>query len=383
MTAHEGAVQRSIAAFTTHFGSPPEIVVRAPGRVNLIGEHTDYNDGFVFPMALTFATAIAATPTADDTVRVTSEGFDSRVIDLSADPQLTDGWARYVHGMLTELARDGVDLRGWKGCIASDIPTGASLSSSAALEVATGLVASALTGSQTDPMVLAAAGRRVENRLFGLPGGVLDQLASTLPLEGTAILLDCRDLTWRPVKLPADAVVVIMDTGTRRVLADSAYAERQASCVAAAQRLGVSALRDAAIEQVATLPDELRRRARHVVSENQRTLDAADAAESGDSAELGRLMSESHTSLRDDYEVSGPALDALVAAAEADPACLGARMTGGGFAGCAVALVERQGVERFCAEVSASYTPPAVQPAEAPVTFWPVEPAAGASVVHP
>ncbi|MEZ5166075.1 MAG: galactokinase family protein [Acidimicrobiales bacterium] len=352
-----------------------------PGRVNLIGEHTDYNDGFVFPMALPFATAIAAGPGDDETVEITSE---VRHLALRSDRRPDD------HGRLGSLrARDArggrpprPDPGGWRGTIATDIPVGASLSSSAALEVATGLVIGALTGATMSPIDLARAGRQVEHRYFDLRGGLLDQLASTLPTAGAAVLIDCRDLSWRSVALPVDAAVVVMDTGTRRVLAESAYADRQAACAAAADALGLAALRDATFDDLGRLPQDLQRRALHVVSENARTLEAADAAERGDAAGLGRAMSASHRSLRDDYEVSGPALDEIVRVALDRPESFGARMTGGGFAGCAVALVRADAADAcLCRGSLGVPTAGMAQPAEAPLELWPVAPSQGAAVV--
>lgn len=376
-TAH----QRAVASFEKLYGREPTLVVRAPGRVNLIGEHTDYNDGFVFPMALPFEIVIAAEATKDARVAAASEGFPPAEFALADDVE-KDKWHSYIHGTASILVDEGHNIAGWAGCLASDIPAGASLSSSAALEVASGLAFVAAAGGTIEPDVLARIGQRVENEIMGLPSGIMDQLASATGVDGAACLIDCRDLTSTPVALPTGVDVVIMDTGTRRELVDSEYATRRAQCEAAADALGVKTLRDATLDQIEKLGDEVvRRRARHVHTENQRTLDAAAAMRANDVAELGRLMNGSHASLRDDFEVSGPALDHIVAVAQQTNGCLGARMTGGGFAGAAVALVESSATTDFVAQVEASFVAPSEQPSTAPVALYPVRPAAGASVL--
>jgi galactokinase len=286
-------------------------------------------------------------------------------------------WARHIAGVVALLGEQDVPTGGWRATIDTDIPTGASLSSSAALEVAviTGLLARA--GIAWPPIEIARIGRRVENEVVGLPSGIMDQFISAGAVAGHASLMDCRALTLTPTPLPDGVVVAIMDTGTRRVLADAAYGDRRAACERAARELGVPALRDATLEMVAALSDPVdRRRAHHVVAENRRTLDAVDAMCRGDSVRLGRLMSESHVSLRDDYEVSGPGLDAIVEVAGRAPGCLGARMTGGGFAGCAVALVADDDVEAFVAAVIDGYC---FDGHEARV--WTCTPSAGAAIL--
>jgi galactokinase len=280
------------------------------------------------------------------------------------------------------LLDSGFAAAGWDGVMASDIPGGASLSSSAALEVASGLAYTVAAGASIEPQQLAKVGQRVENEVLGLPSGILDQLASAAAVDGAASLIDCRDLSTQAVPLPDGVDIVIMDTGTRRELVDSEYAARQADCQAAAKALGVAALRDATLDQLAALTDDiLVRRARHVIAENQRTLDAAQAMRDGDVTELGLLMNASHASLRDDYEVSGPALDRIVEVAQHAPGCLGARMTGGGFAGAAVALVESADTASFIATVLDQFTAPPQQPSTAPVRLYPVRPGPGATIV--
>ena len=344
------ATERAIADHRGRWGEP-HLAVRAPGRVNLIGEHTDYNEGFTLPMALPFDTVIAMSSIGDritGSVEIASEGFGSVVIEPDADPRSTTGWALHIAGVVSLLAGRGVPTGGWRAAIATDIPTGASLSSSAALEVAVITALLTRAGVNWSPLDVARLGQRVENEVVGLPSGIMDQFISAGAVAGHASLMDCRTLTLTPTPLPDGVVIAIMDTGTRRVLAEAAYGARRASCERAVGELGVAALRDATLDQVATLTDPVdRRRAHHVVTENRRTLDAVDAMQRGDITTLGHLMIESHLSLRDDYEVSGPGLDAIVEVAGTAPGCLGARMTGGGFAGCAVALVRSADAARF------------------------------------
>lgn len=382
MTA-ASALERATASYVERFGAEPTLITRAPGRVNIIGEHTDYNDGFALPMALPFDIVIAASPTADRTISAQSEGFEPTTIDLDAEPDPATGWAAYVHGIAHLLEAAGHPVGGWQGCLASDIPAGASLSSSAALTMASGLAALGAAGATIDPIELALLGQRVENEVLGFPSGNLDQLASVSGRLNSASLIDCRSVEVTPVPLPDGVEIVIMDTGTRRELVDSEYAARRADCERAAEILGVSALRDATAADLDRLDDEqLLMRARHVIGENQRTLDAAEAMRAGDATTLGELMSASHASLRDDYHVTSPALDAISALAQTMPGCLGARMTGGGFAGGAVALVEAEATASFISAMTDAYEPPAAQPAVAPIQFWPVTANAGAEVLR-
>jgi galactokinase len=265
-------------------------------------------------------------------------------------------WARHIAGVIALLREAGVASGGWQASIATDIPTGASLSSSAAIEVAVAVGLLARVGLEWQAIDIARLGQRVENEVVGLPSGIMDQFISAGAVEGHASLMDCRACTLEPRRVPGRAVVAVMDTGTRRTLADGAYGDRRRACERAAAMIGVGALRDATPSDLGRVTDELdRRRARHVVSENARTLQAASAMERDDAVELGRLMTDSHVSLRDDFEVSSPALDAIVEAALGSPGCLGARMTGGGFAGCAVALVGRDHAEAFADSVRAGY----------------------------
>ena len=359
---------RVVAAFRARFGAAPAFVARAPGRVNLIGEHTDYNDGWVLPMAIERAVWIAYAPRADDHVRVHSlELGDAPVFSLGAldatppsGAARPSGWGEYVRGVAWAYAELGLAGRtGWDGVVGSDIPAGAGLSSSAALQVAAARVCSSVWHLPWEPMVAARVAQRSENAWVGVACGIMDPMASAGGIAGHALLLDCRTLVPRAVPIPRDAAVVVLDTATRRELVDSAYNDRRDQCAAAARQLRVRALRDVSptsfAEHAGELDPVVRRRARHVVTENGRTLAAADALRAGDVREAGRLMRLSHESLRDDFEVSGPELDAMVASAHAHPACHGARMTGAGFGGCAVALVDAAAIDEFTADVLARY----------------------------
>ncbi len=375
------AANRAIAAHQQRWGQP-DIVARAPGRVNLIGDHTDYNDGFTLPMALPFDTVIALSTTDSDQrsgpITIESEGFGIASINPATLPGSSPAWAIHLTGVVSVLNNLGIDSGGWSATISTDIPTGASLSSSAALEVATITALLHRATRSWSPLEIARAGQRVENEFVGLPSGIMDQFISAGAIAGHASLMDCRALTLTPNPLPEGVAIAITDTGTRRVLADAAYADRRRSCERAASDIGVDALRDATLDDLKVISDVTdRRRARHVITENIRTLAAAEAMTRGDAIELGQLMTASHLSLRDDYEVSGPGLDAIVEASLAAPGCLGARMTGGGFAGCAVALVDISQVDGFSDAVTSSYRYDGHE-----ARIWVCEPSAGAGIIR-
>jgi galactokinase len=352
-----GPAASAVDLFQDHFGTDPEIVVRAPGRVNLIGEHTDYNDGFVLPMAIDLHTAIAARRRHDGAMALISEGFGEGHFTLAALQHGNSEWFEYVKGVAWSLGAD--HLTGWDGALASSIPLGASLSSSAALEVGSARVFAAFSGLDWDPVEAALAAQRAENEWVGMRSGIMDQLISATGVAGHAVLIDCRTLDRKPCPLPAETAIVVLDTATRRRLTDSSYNRRRAECEAAATAFGAGSLREVTVEDLARPPAgldaTLLKRARHVVTENQRTVAAAAAMAEGDAARLGSLMDASHDSLRDDYEVSSPALDAFVTAARHSPGCLGARMTGGGFGGCAVALVRAGQVAEFTTAAAGRY----------------------------
>lgn len=353
--------ERVVAAFTRRFGEQPALLARAPGRVNLIGEHTDYNDGFVLPMGIDRAAWLAVRPRTDGRVHVYAHDLDEEAtFALDALDRSQRGWVAYIQGTLWALREAGIPLVGWEGVLASDVPRGAGLSSSAAVELVVARAAVALAGASWDAPRMAKVAQRAENEWVGMACGIMDQMASACARRDHALLLDCRSLAIEYVPLPRDVVAVVLDTGTRRGLVDSAYNERRAQCEAAAAFFGVPALRDVDEATFAARAHELdettRRRARHVITENARTLAAAEALRAGDYARMGALMVASHASLRDDFEVSTPALDAMVECALDAPGCYGARMTGAGFGGCAVALVAADQADAFCEQVVACYT---------------------------
>jgi galactokinase len=335
--------------------------VRAPGRVNLIGEHTDYNDGFVLPLAIDRAIWIALRPREDRRVVVHSLDFDeTREFSLDELQKGESSWVEYLKGVAWSLQDAGLPLAGWEGVVRGDVPLGAGLSSSAALEMAVVRAFAAAGSFPWDPAKMAKLGQRAENQWVGVNCGIMDQLISAAGRADHALLIDCRSLETRPVPFPPGIAVVVLDTATRRGLVGSAYNERRCQCEAAAAFFGVSALRDVDLEtferRSAELEEPIRSRARHVITENHRTEAAAEAMVRGDVDELGELMSQSHASLRDDYRVSSEALDAMVEAAMGHPACRGARMTGAGFGGCAVAIIDTPAADEFVAKVSTDYS---------------------------
>lgn len=345
--------------FQQHFNQPPSFIVRAPGRVNLIGEHTDYNDGFVLPMTIDRAMWIALRPRDDHRVLLYSIDFENH-IEFSLDTiKHNKGWGEYVRGVAWALQGAGFPLEGWEGVISSDIPIGAGLSSSASLEIATAKAFSVVGNWKFNPESMARIGQKAENEWVGANTGIMDQMISAAGKADHALLIDCRDLTTRHIPLPAETAVVIMDTSTRHAHTDSGYNERREQCEAAANYFGVSHLRDVTMDQFdlrsADLGDLPRRRARHVISENERVLRAVAAMIAGDVVEMGQLMNDSHISMRDDFEITNDELNIIAHLAQTQPGCFGARMTGGGFGGCAVALVEKSITPSFVDQVTASY----------------------------
>jgi galactokinase len=347
-------------AFHERFQSPPAFVVRAPGRVNLIGEHTDYNEGFVLPLAIDRAVWIALRPRADRRVVIHSLDFaDTATFALDDLKRGKEGWAEYVQGVAWAMQADGQTLGGWEGVLAGDVPVGAGLSSSAALELAVARAFATVSALPWDAAAMARLGQRAENEWVGVRCGIMDQMISAAGRAGHALLIDCRSLDMEAVPFPLKTAVIILDTATRRGLVDSAYNERRRQCEAAARAFGVSALRDVSGARFQSESDRLddltRRRARHVVTENERTLQAAEAMRRGDAVTVGRLMNASHDSLRDDFAVSSRELDVMVECGRAHPACFGIRMTGAGFGGCAVALIHGEQAEAFASDVAAGY----------------------------
>jgi galactokinase len=382
-------LRRATDHFVGAFGAEPVAKIAvAPGRVNLIGEHTDYNDGFVLPMAIGRAIVVVFRSRADRKLRGHSVAFDeTKELDLDslAAPGGSD-WLSYVAGVAWALAGEGLTVPGLDVVVDGDVPLGAGLSSSAALEMATARALADAGALEWDPIRMAKLGQKAENQYVGMDCGIMDQFASAVSRAGHALLLDCRSLETRPVPLPEEAAVVVMDTGARRSLAGSAYNDRRAACervVAHLQGLdpGVRALRDVTIDLLERVKDDLDptdlKRARHVVPENARPVQMADALESGDLARAGQLMNDSHASLRDLYEVSCEELDLITEIAREQASCFGARMTGAGFGGCAVALVAAEATGPFCDTVLSAYK----TRIDLPAALYPCRPMAGARLL--
>ena len=346
-------------SFVKHFGDKPSLVVRAPGRVNLIGEHTDYNDGFVLPMAIDRAIWIAARPRMDRFVRIHSLDFEAEAVFSLDDLKKERGWAEYLKGVAHILQTERCKLSGWEGVMMGDVPLGSGLSSSAAVELATARVFASVSNLKWDAAYMARVGQRAENEWVGVNCGIMDQMASAACKEDHALFLDCRALEIQHVPLPNQVAIVVMDTSTRRGLVDSAYNERRLQCEEAARFFGVKALRDVSLEEFEKRKSELRevvmRRARHIITDDQRVLDAMQAMQTNDVVRFGNLLNEGHASLRDDFEVTNEALNQIVEAAQMQPSCYGARMTGGGFGGCAIALVDAGKVDAFVDSVGKAY----------------------------
>ena len=359
------APDRATEAFRAQCGGEPALLVRAPGRVNLIGEHTDYNEGFVLPMAIDRAVWIALRPRKERRVAVHAVDFGESV-DFGF-PTIEKGgpaWGEYVKGVAWSLIEAGHTLAGWEGVVAGDVPIGAGLSSSAALEVAAARAFAAAAGLAWEPLAMARITRRAENDWVGVPCGIMDQFISALGRAGHALFLDCRDLSYRHVPLRGDVKVVVCNTGIKRALAQSEYEVRLKQCNQAVAQLktvglAIKNLRDVDPEDLDTASDALSeillRRARHVVTENARVLEAVKVLEEGDLERFGELMNASHESLRDDYEVSSKELDVLVELAWKQPGTLGARMTGAGFGGCTVNLVRADAADAFAEAVKRGY----------------------------
>ncbi len=354
---------RAADAFRARWGVEPDTLVRAPGRVNLIGEHTDYNDGFVLPCAIDLGTVVAAgrgggafveTIAVDQASECDRFALDAPIISVG-------GWRDYGRGMAAMLGQR--TLVGARLAIASDVPPGAGLSSSAALEIAVGRALLEIAGQTIATDALAIAARRAENEFVGAACGIMDQLISARGVAGHALLIDCRSLACRAVAMPGDTAIVVVHSGVRHTHVGGEYNARRAQCAAAARHYGVAALRDldlATLEAGAHALDPLiYHRARHVVTENARTLAASSALATGNLRTMGALMAASHASMRDDFAITVPAIDALVAIADDVLGGQGgARMTGGGFGGCIVALAPRVAVGALTDAVRTRYRTP-------------------------
>jgi galactokinase len=352
--------EQIVQVFEENFGEAPQYVVRSPGRVNIIGEHTDYNDGFVFPMAINRAMWIAMRPRTDKMVNVWSADFGQMIeFDLNNLEKGDFQPGEYVKGVAWAMMEAGYVLNGFDGVMGGDVPIGSGLSSSAALELVTARAFSLSSDVEWNPHEMALLGQKAENQWVGMQCGIMDQLISAAGKKDHALFIDCRSLETTAVPLPKGTVIVVMDTATRHEHAGGEYNTRRQQCEDAAQFFGAKALRDVALaqfnEKSEQLEDVVMRRARHVITENERTIQAVEAMRNNDAAKLGQLMNESHDSMRDDFEITNSALDVMSEIAQKQESCFGARMTGGGFGGCAVALVGTEDVEQFVAVVGPEY----------------------------
>jgi galactokinase len=366
--------QRAVDVYRARFGEPPEVVTSAPGRVNLLGEHTDYNGGFVLPCAIERRVAVALGRGAGGLFSI-----DHDVEQPCAGPY-TGAWADYPHGVVWALEQSGAHIPAFQATITGDVPQGAGLASSAAIEVAIALALDTLCGLHRSRAALALLCQRAENEFVRVQSGIMDQYASLLCQRGTALLIDCRSLLSEQAPLDleaADLNLVVCNTHVKRQLAATGYNERRAVCAQAAEHLGAPQLRDATLDDLARLSGAELRAARHVVTENGRVLAGVEALRRGDFVAFGQLMWASHASLRDDYGVSTAELDTFVEQARLSGA-LGARLTGAGFGGCAIALVKRDAAQALTDAVTQVFAERAYHTP----TWYVFSPAAGAEVVR-
>jgi galactokinase len=361
-----------IKLFRQKFGAAPAFIARAPGRVNLLGEHVDYNDGFVLPAAIDRATYVAFSPSNTDQTTLWAADFDQKAVfspttlaaKTSPDGSLLPEWACYPAGVMWALMEAGLATPALNAVFSSNIPRGSGLSSSASVEMAYGVAWSQLGGWSLPPMEMARLGQKAENKYVGVNCGIMDQFASACGEADRLLYLDCRSLTWQTVALPRDVSIVVADTTVRRKLTSGEYNKRRNACEEAVRLLkadlpGITALRDVSVEAFnrfsSKLPVEVEKRARHVVEEVERSRQAIPLLESGNLAQFGKLMNECHTSLRDLYEVSCPELDVMAHIAQSLSGCYGARLTGAGFGGCTVNLVAQEQAEAFAKTLAAGY----------------------------
>lgn len=335
------------------------MIIRAPGRINLIGEHTDYNDGFVLPVAIDKEVQIVLRKTSNQKVDLYSSEFSDQIEFNLDNFGKKSGWGEYIKGTAWALQNEGYQLRGWQGILSSDIPQGAGLSSSAAVEEAAIQAFSYSSNLKLEKIEMARLGQRAEYDWVGVKCGIMDQMTSANGKKDHALLIDCRSLEIKDIKLPSDISFVVLDTMTRHKLVESDYNQKRAECVQAAELLGISSLRDISVdefhEKKSKLPPIISKRAEHVIQENRRVLNAVNALETGDSKKLGKLISSSHVSLRDLFEVSSPELNQIVECAMQQHGCLGARMMGAGFGGSAIAIVESDQAADFVKSVRNCY----------------------------
>ncbi|GAB5489066.1 MAG: galactokinase [Parasphingorhabdus sp.] len=359
-------INRVTQSFEANFGQSPQLIISAPGRVNLIGEHTDYNDGFVLPCAIDHETIVAISPTQSEQVDVIACDYDQQDqfgINSAFEHQTVE-WKNHVRGVAASFKARGLNIAGARIAIGGNIPQGAGLSSSASVSVALGKAIATVNGfDDIDETQLALIAQQSENDFVGCACGIMDQLASARAVAGHAMLLDCRSLNFEPIAIPQELSLLIIHSGVKRGLVDSAYNERREQCETAARHYGVSALRDLDEQRLkdgkGDLDDVSYRRARHVVTENKRVLDTAEAFKAKDFQAISKLMSASHQSMRDDFEITLPAIDQLVElAARIIGDSGGVRMTGGGFGGCLVALVPHEKVETVKSVITSDYVMP-------------------------
>ncbi len=368
------SLRESVAArFKERFGKAPEHLIRSPGRVNLLGEHVDYNGGFVLPISIDRATWLAFSPTMNSRTTLAALDFKGEVTitpeklreKKDANGNLLPIWALYPAGVITvALNEENLPVYALNACYASNVPVGSGLSSSASVEMAFVLAWQLLGGWTLTPMERALLGQKAENNYVGVNCGIMDQFACACGEEGRLLLLDCRSLEWRTYPLPSDVAVVIADTTIRRTLTSGEYNSRRSDCEAAVRDLqvflpGIRSLRDVSVETLdrlaSHLPDRIQKRTRHVVEEIARSQRAILLLEQGDIGQFGKMLNECHTSLRDLYEVSIHELDVMVRVAQTLPGCYGARLTGAGFGGCTVNLVDARKVDEFAGKLAIGY----------------------------
>jgi len=385
LATHAQLIERLTTAYPAAAGREDEIVVvRAPGRVNLIGEHTDYNGGFVLPFAIDMDVRMVLLPTDEPRIRITrDDNGESATIDLDPFPPKGDAWHDYVAGTVWSLDHHDQPVRGFDGVLLSTLPIGSGLSSSAALEVVTAWAVSAPEGPRVGPLEIAQMAQFAENNHVGVMCGLMDQFASACGVDDHALLFDCRSTEWRAVALPDDLALVVIHSGVSHGHADNEYNDRRAACervvaAVAADDPSVTLLRDIDMARLEAYRDRIDatdyQRAHHVITENDRVLDAVAALESGDHAALGELMAGSQASMRDRYAITCPEIDALVEIAVEVPGVIGSRMTGGGFGGCTITVARHDAVDALRASVEAEY------PARTGCTprIWTVRAVAGA-----
>lgn len=350
----------AINIFEEKFEYPPSHVVSAPGRVNLIGEHTDYSDGFVLPMAIDYGIIVAVHPREDRHLRIFSIDFNQLMeVDLSTIEKQDASWQEYIKGVAWIFQSKGEELRGWDGVLTGNVPIGAGLSSSAALEVAMAQTIASFSGLHLSLIDLAVCSQRAEGEWVGVNVGIMDQMISAAGKENHGLLIDCRSMEIEDVPVPSGAGFVVLDTGTRRELTNSAYNTRRAECEEAARIMGVSILRDANLDLLQKYENHMTRdvylRARHVITENERVHTFCQSMRDGNLEIMGEILNQCHISLMKDYQVSSMELDSIVDISTQHKGCFGARMTGAGFGGCALALIDPSELNHFREYVQHKY----------------------------